>query len=330
MNDLLQFLTSEEIIIVYIIAALACLICFIVYLVERNNEKLRLKHNTKELNKLVEEIREQIPEEDLAMYDEPILETIIDKDEPSINDIINQEPMVIGPIDVEETVDLTEVVEQVQQIEDIDDELEYTTIEPDQETAKLELQKIKEQLEQEEQLTVEPEEVINHYEEEQEKNAIISLEELVIKSKEMYEANELTQYKDEGNEPISIQDLEVQVQKQATTYNEPFIIANVVPEEELQAGIEEAFEEVEAKEVLHMDDMNTISEATVNPVVKVEEKKKFQASPIISPIFGIERDPARDNAIALENTANYDKLDAELRRNNEFYISSNEFESRID
>ena len=327
MNDLLQFLTSQEIIIVYIIAAFACLICFIVYLVEKNNEKLRLKHNTKELNKLVEEIREQVPEEELELFAAPIIEP--NKEETSINDLINKEPMVIGPIDVEETVDLTEVVEQVQKIEDEDEEFEYTSIEPDQQTARLELKKLQEQLEQEEH--IEPEQVVNAYEEEQEKTAIISLEELLAKSKEMYEANELTQYKDEGNEPISIQDLELQVNRQAAVYNEPFIIANVVPEEELQEGINEAFENVvlEEQEVLHMDDMNTIKEETVNPVVK-EEVRRFQASPIISPIFGIERDPSKDNALALENTANYDKLDAAIRHNNEFYMTMNELQGKSE
>jgi len=350
MNDLLEFLTSQEIIIVYIIAALACLICFIVYLVEKNNEKLRLRHNTRELNKLVEEIKSITPESKQEVYETPILETI----EPT------EKQMVIGPINVEETVDLSEVVEEVKKYEDEvleeepEEELEYTTIEPDQETARLELKKLQEQLEKEElreqmeevqEVKQEPVQIVepvqeekietidpvNQYEEEQEKTAIISLEELLAKSKEMYEANELTQYKDEGNEPISIQDLELQVQKQAASYDEPFIIANVVPEEELQEGINEAFDSivVEEKEVLKMDDMNTIKEETVNPIVK-EEVKKFQASPIISPIFGIEKDTSRDSALSLENTANYEKLDAAIRKNNEFYMSISELQGKTD
>ena len=77
---------------------------------------------------------------------------------------------------------------------------------------------------------------------------------------------------------------------------------------------------------MHIDDMNTITPENVNPVVK-EERKKFVCSPIISPIFGIERDPARDNALALENTANFEKLDAAIRKNNnECYVSLNEME----
>ena len=146
----------------------------------------------------------------------------------------------------------------------------------------------------------------------------------------MYESNEMTQYKDEGNEPISIQDLEVQVQKQVASYDEPFIIANVVPEEELQADINEAFDQVEEVEVLQMDDFHTIQPETVNPVVKEPVVKRFECSPIISPIFGIERDAARDNAIALENTANYEKLDQQLRSSNDFYMTLNELQGKTD
>ena len=316
MNDLIDFLTSDEIIIVYIIAAFACLICFIVYLVEKNNEKLRQRHNTKELNKLVEEIREKYPEEFIEESNiEPTIEVL---EETNNNETkINQEPMVIGPIDVEETIDLTEIVEKVKEQE----ELEYTDAEPDRETARMELKKI------EDQLIIEEE--VNQYEEEQERSAIISIDELLSKGKEMVEANEVTQYEDEGNEPISIQDLEKQINKQAAIYTEPFVLADVVPEKELQEGIEEAFEQVvtETKEVLHMDDMMTIKPETVNPVIQTEVKK-FKSSPIISPIFGIEKDTSRENALALENTANYDKLDAAIRNNNEFYMTMSELEEK--
>ena len=178
MNDLLEFLTSEEIIIVYIIAALACLICFVVYLVEKNNEKLRRKHNTKELNKLVEEIKATLPEEEnKIIYDEPILETIEEKEETSINELL-QEPILIGPIEVKEQ-SAPVVIEQLEDYEEstpepVEEELQYTSIEPDQETARLELKKLQEQLEKEE--NIEPVDVVTNYENEQERTAIISME----------------------------------------------------------------------------------------------------------------------------------------------------------
>ena len=62
MSDLLEFLTSKEIMVIYIIAGIACFICFIIYLVKANSAKYRMKNNTRELNKLVEQIQEEMPE----------------------------------------------------------------------------------------------------------------------------------------------------------------------------------------------------------------------------------------------------------------------------
>ena len=79
--DIVEFLTSKEIIVVYIVAAVACLLCFIIYLVEKHNDRGRKRHNTKELNKLVEQIKEEVeitPEEEIT---EPVLQTV--KEEPT-------------------------------------------------------------------------------------------------------------------------------------------------------------------------------------------------------------------------------------------------------
>ena len=72
MNELIEFLTSKEIIIVYIVASLACFLCFIIYLVEKNNDRLRRKQNTKELNKLVEEIHEKTTN-NTELIEEPVI-----------------------------------------------------------------------------------------------------------------------------------------------------------------------------------------------------------------------------------------------------------------
>ncbi len=328
MNDLLEFLTSQEIIIVYMIAALACLICFIVYLVEKNNEKLRLRHNTRELNKLVEEIKAMTDEEERAIYDEPAVEILEEKQESSINELLPAEPIVLEPIEVKENPVEEPVMVSTETIEEEPiEELEYTSIEPNPEEAREELRRLQEEFERQEQLEKE-QEAKNQYEEEQEKTAIISLEELLSKGQQMYEANELTQYEDEGNEPISLHDLEEQAQRQAAVYTEPFRLTSVVNENEVKQEIENSFMQVEMEESMHMDDFETITEETVQPVKQEPVIKKFQLSPIISPIFGIEKDPARENAIALENTANYEKLDAELQKNNEFIMTLQELQEK--
>ena len=82
----------------------------------------------------------------------------------------------------------------------------------------------------------------------------------------MYEKNEITQYADEGNEPISLQDLERQFGEKKESYDEPFIIEEVVPENA---------ERVEIEELIIED---------TKPVVK-EEKKEGLVKKLFSGIF---------------------------------------------
>ena len=310
MNDLLEFLTSKEAVIVYVVAGVACLLCLLVYLIERNNVRLKQRHNTRELNKLVNQVKEEanIPDE-VVQYEEPVLEKIEDvsNEEVPIRDEIIVEPLSNPEVE----------------------ELQYTSIEPDMETAQLELQKITEELKRQEE--AEKEEVVqveveteNHdlsnYEEQQEENAIISLEELVQKSKDMYAQNELTQYVDEGNEPISLKELEEKAVLSKPKFEDEFSIQNVVPAEE----VVEVMEEV--RPTVKLDDFNTIEATTT----AVEPVKKFKSSPIISPIFGIEKDENKDTNMELENTANYDKLDAEIKRTNEFLLTLKDLQKKLD
>jgi len=239
MNELIEFLSSKEIMVVYVVAVAACLLCLIIYIVEKNNEKLKRRQNTKELNKLVEEISNEV----IPSGEEPITSLASsDKITEAVNNIVQKEPTIEVLDSTKEMPKVSQLKEEVifeePQLTKISNEeiskeaniniekeetviknelkaqeknLVYTSIEPDQETAKLELEKLTNELKRQE---LEKDEIENisltNYEEEQEENAIISLEELIKKSKEMYAANELSQYKDEGNEPISLKDLERQ------------------------------------------------------------------------------------------------------------------------
>jgi len=283
MNDLIELLSSSEMTIVYVVAVVAFILCMMIYLIDKGYEKRKKKHNTRELNKLVEEVEELTMEENYK--EEPVL--------------IPTTP-VLNPI-----------------VEEKKEELVYTDIEPNQEEAKRQLEELTIKLQEEEKERIEEESnniALTDYETEQENNAIISLEELVTKSKEMYAANELTQYADEGNEPISIKDLEDKVQKKVNPdYNTPFIINSVVAE-----PTKEEINEVLDNKV-QIDDFNTI---------KVEEKK-FKNSPVISPVFGIERQET-NQVMELENTANYDKLDQEIKKTNEFIMTLKELQKHLD
>lgn len=317
MNDVIEFLTSSQSIIVYIVASLACLACIIVYIVEVNNDKLRKRHNTKELNKLVEEIQEIEPVEERVEevnYEVPVLEPI-EESSNVLEMLENTQEFRVDPVEVtlpEEIVEkplvFDDIEVQEEKQEDQEDELQYTTIEPDQETAKLELKKITEALKREQEQENIENIALTNYETEQEENAIISLQELVTKAKDMYAQNEITQYQDEGNEPISLSDLEAKMNKKVENIVESFKIDKVVPEKELQDTKE--FEEASG--------------------VKLEENTKFHSSPIISPIFGIENKEEQSETIELENTANYEKLDEEVKKTNEFLMSLKELQSKLN
>ena len=261
MTELVEFLTADEFLVVYITASIACILCSIIYLVEKNSIRGKRRHNTRELNKLVEQIHQEVEEEEVPqiIYEEPVLQPIV---EESIEPVI---------------------------IEKIEEELEYTTIEPDQETAQMELQKLTEQLQEQEK---ESNVTLTSFEEYQEENAIISLDEYLKQSAALYEKNERKQYEEENTLPITIQELEQKTGLTSKKLEDTFVLSEVV-------SIEEE---------------------------KKEEPKRFKSSPIISPIYGIEK----EEKITLENTATYAKLDDEVRKTNEFLMTLKELQQKLD
>lgn len=397
MNELIEFLTSKEIIVVYIVAVVACLLCFIIYLVDKNYYKRKQRHNTKELNKLVEEVTEIVEDKktdiSIETYETPVLSPVVEEyvtqketnvdsavltskeinnlpeeaeitndgkedkeivytellEEPApeinVEDLVlstmtdttasaeyNEEPEILS---VEEVISDTTTPE----VASIQEELEYTSIEPDRQQAQEELMRLTEELEKAEQeaKTID----LTSYEEEQEENAIISLDELMKKSQEMYASNEITQYADEGNEPISIEDLERRMQavkEDITTITTP-----VENHEQSASSIVEELEPVKVT----LADFNTIkvtepveqtideqpTSITVESVKPLSESyqntRKFERTPVISPIYGIEKTETAEN-IALENTANYDKLDEEIKKTNEFLMTLRELQKNLD
>lgn len=423
MSNIINLLTSQEMIVVYIVTGIACFIYFVIFMIDRSYYKRKRRQNTKELNQLVEDINIELAKEnDMTntdsllnienTYNEPVLEHIsnndfvyvepinrvvekkeevkavpvvenkainVDKmieeitvtpasavmeevilndnkkedltaeslDEPEIVEVIEEttpvEPVTIEPIEVpvieteqakveaeehkeeiENTISVEEnptvititaeeevlevqpeVIEPVKETE----ELTYTSIEPTKQEAQAELRRLTEELEaasssQEENIT------LTSFEEEQERDAIISLEELIKRSKEMYESNEISQYDDE-NIPISLSDLERQIQEtlQKTeildTPAEPVLIETPT--------IEPIKEE---QEQLVLEDLNTV-EINEKPISNAYKTEVFKISPVISPIYGIEK-TRNSNDMELENTANYEKLDAEIKKTNEF------------
>lgn len=381
MNELISFLTSQEIIVVYIVVAIAILLCFFIYLIDKTYYKRKQRHNTRELNKLVEEVNEimenEYEESTNEVFETPVLETIepvveaVEVEENVIETTQTEEVVieevkeeVIAPV-VEEIKIEEEVIEQLEdeeiepiKVEDIvldtmaepvveevkndEEELVYTSIEPNRQQAQEELMRLTLELEkaEQEQKNID----LTAYEEEQEENAIISLDELVAKSKEMYEANEITQYADEGDEPISLEDLERRMNKiheeviaieneEVESLEESFDIPVITETFDLNEVIPQLEEMIEQEpQQMRLDDFDSIKiEPTVEERVEparpaYQSTKKFERSPVISPIYGIQR---KDD-IELENTANYEKLDEEIKKTNEFLMTLRELQKNLD
>lgn len=365
MSDLINFLTSKEIIMVYIVAAVACILYFIIHVIDKfYYQKRKQKQNTKELNRLVEDINyelakereeelssgevvEEISEEE-PIYIEPVLERIDEEEiievahieEPSVIEVIEQPIEVIEQIEMSQVEPevVEEIIEEVetnavnnQQIEEINVEeetLDYTSAEPNQTEAQAELRRLTEALEQAEETTKNID--LTSYEEMQEKEAIISLEELMKRSKEMYESNELTQYADEGNEPISLEDLERKVKEsleieEVEVNNEP-VIEQIEFTEVLESTQPEIIAAVE-QEKMAMDDFYSVKTTEVKKSTTAYQQ--YKSMPIISPIYGIEK-KVSTSSLELENTANYEKLDEEIKKTNEFIMSLKELQENLD
>lgn len=401
MNEFMEFLTSSEMIIVGVIAAVGCFLGLIVFIFEKTYYKRKQRHNTKELNNLVEDVskemeKEQIIEkvdnsisnvekekvttieealsvaesieekiEDSAIIEKPKCDELIEVLEPvseisheeekiennnnssakeevcidNTNTNVSEEKPLVIPIEEFEASKsiediYSEVKEEVESLEkNTTEELKYTDIEPNKEEAIAELKKVTENLLKKEELEkLEPENIeLTKFEEEQEENAIISMDELLRKSNELYEKNEVKQYEDEGNEPISLQDLEARMNNikseieaiEVEDKKDNSIVENVtnnIPVYE----VKEPEQTIKSNKVV-LDDFNTIDKSD-----KVyRDDIVFKSSPIISPIFGIE-DNHPSNDMMLENTANYDKFDEEIKKTNEFIVTLKELQEKLD
>lgn len=345
MSGLIEFLTTEEMILVYVLVGIASVLYFIIYILDKTAMKRKQRQNTRELQKIVlESSADSLDEKVENVSEEPVLMPITEEmkvEEPEVKEsepvlevsnVSQAEEVAVMPeverLSIEEQpvqVDATEIIsEESTELPKVEEELQYTSIEPDPSEAQAELMRLTETLEKAE------EEVKNidltAFEEEQEQNAIISLDELMSRNKALYESGELEKLEDEGNEPISLQDLEERMKAVQTE----------VESIEAEPSIVTVEESISEPKQMVLDDFQTVSISTVD-TTKVEEKpvyqehKKFKSSPVISPVFGIEKPVVNNSSdIELENTANYEKLDEEIRKTNEFLMTLKELQKNLD
>ena len=324
MSDLMEFLTSKEIICVYIIIGIALIVYFTVSLIDRYSYKRRRRQNTRELNRLVEQINEKIVSESPMEEAYPTPVMVIENSDAEYSYV---EPIEVEEskeeIDIAEDTDAPMIIASVPEAEEAKleqlnmeqliiesekleekvvnnvEELKYVDVGLNPTEAQLELKRLTEELEKAS--SSEQNIDLTAYEEQQEATAIISIDELIKKSKEMYANNEISQYEDEGNEPISLKDLELKMQEiKKEIAEEPAYTDNITSEEEL------------------------VESVSLKPVYQA-----FKSSPFISPIYGIE-EVEKVNDIELENTANYEKLDEEIKKTNEFLMTLRELRKNLE
>lgn len=357
MENVIDFLATKEVLIVLAIIGLILLVYFILWFHEfmkKHEEKKKLQNNTMELNKLVEEVarmkkKEEIKEEKIetpkVSNTTLITPTIVQKVKEEIKEStpnvviesVASSPIEVEPVVVsvkenhvnindsimlndkfEEKVEVVEptIITPVESPKNEDDVIKYKDEVYTESEAKAELERITEELKKLENEDKSENIELTKFETEQEENAIISLDELIAKGKTITEQNEATQYQDDGNEPISIQELEKRYKKE----NEQIEVLAVEKEPEN--------EEIK----LSIDDF--LSAKRRVPSIKEvygENKSTYHPSPIISPIYGIEEEPVKKNiALELENTANYDKFDEEIRKTNEFLSKLKELQQKLD
>ena len=144
----------------------------------------------------------------------------------------------------------------------------------------------------------------------QEENAIISVEALSKLSDEVYDNNENYQmsYEDEGNEPISIRELE-------QLYN--------------TTDLREVTEVIKNEPELVKEEIKqpTIEFKRLEDLPPISSEIKFKSSPFISPVFGVTETPS---SLELEQTANLDKLNDEIKKTNEFLNKLRELQKNLD
>ena len=371
MENVIDFLATKEVLIVLAIMGVILAVYFVLWFMEfmkKHEEKKKLQNNTIELNKMVLEeinkkanesnnkietpkkeeikveekpievnnvntnnINEQVKAEVLEVPDivptvkennqvttdnlvvtpvevKPVVvdapkEELVPNDNILLNNQFNEEVKVVEP----EVITPVTVPKNEEEVIKYKDEV-YTKSEAKEELERItnELKKLNEEEKQNVELT--------KYETEQEENAIISLDELLAKGKTLVEQNEVTQYQDDGNEPISISELEERYRNK----------------EENVEVLDSEDEVKEERPKVSIDDFLSAN-ANKETVQAYQNKSTYHPSPIISPIYGIEKEPINKNTtLELENTANYQKFDEEIRKTNEFLSKLKELQQKLD
>ena len=284
MSTIIKFISDNDVMIMTALLILIIVLTIYVLIIDIINKRKNAKDadilfNDSNLN-VINAFKETMNEETPLEY---------------TTDLSQFENVIKLPIEEEQQI---KYVEEDEELEKTKAQLELKNLK--EELIKAEQKEKEERLKEKENNTKEEtyENKVESFETSQEENAIISMDQFNLVSDKIYEQNEEVQYKDEGNEPISIKELE-------ELYNTKEL--KVIPTDE---------------EIINVTEIKQEEPKTdETPIVKTEQEnnvdKKFKSSPVISPVYGTMEDDTI-NSLALENTANLDKLSEEIKKTNEF------------
>lgn len=329
MQNITDLLLSKEILIVYIILGIAILLCLLIYIIDKITYKSKLKKNTLELIDLVNKVNDKLA--NTSIPTSSILE------DNSLSD--------------------------TKRVEINNDDLSYTNIEPTREEAIREIEAIKEELVKEEtstenntlDSTFKNEEIVdtveeidnssnNQVEETINNNDIdniisnqyddedvpITLDEYMMISTDKYN-NDTLETSDEEDALISFDEVSKKFDRVNNEIEEITSPVGI----ELQNVIESVYNNNKEKAVIlenKVVEMHTLSDLSEPERVRVPYMRdKFRNSNFISPIFGLEKVnlPTLEE-LQIENTANYDKLDQEIKKTNNFLKELHELKKNLE
>lgn len=339
MNTVIEFIQDNDIMIMIALLILIIILTIIVIITDIINKNKRIKDSEILFNNENQDVINAFNEE---LYEEKPLDYTIDLGQYAgildLNEINNNKNSDLQEIKyVEEDEELEKTKAQIE-LKALKEELIKAEEKEKEQQLKalnennniIENNNINIQNQNEEIIDIEKS-PINKFEFEQEENAIISIEQFNKISDKKYDENELIQYEDEGNEPISIKELEELYntkELKAINTNEKLSeyindISPVKNESVYKENVEDKIDVIKQNIETVKEIDNTIEIIDVVP-------QKFKSSPIISPVYGIDESVEQNvEAMKLENTANLEKLNEEIKKTNEFLNTLKELRKNL-
>ena len=306
MAELLNKISSNNLILLCVIMSIIALFLAIAISIELFNNYKRKKRIELLTGKTDEEVLLNIKEDENVTYvedDEELEKTKARIELAKLKERLKQEEeekkklleINLALANKENTVKQEEKVEKVEEIKQEEPKKVEEVIIEKKEEIKQEAKETKQDVV--EILDDEFEQQLRNMEQQEEEKAIISYEELKKAANFGYSDEEMSLYVDEKDAIISIQELE-NLYKESNEIN---------------------------TETTNMD-FEQFNIKRVEDLPEISDDKKFQSTPFISPIHGVG---ITEESILLEQTANLEKLNEEIRKTNEFLKTLKELKKNL-